>query len=80
MRWRIRGLAPGRFRQPRKGEEPAAWRQRLVDMLAFRVTGDCLSEESNAAALSIFEAIEKVQDQVLEVGVFVCQLPEANLR
>jgi uncharacterized protein (DUF1800 family) len=58
-----------------------AWAQRVVDVLAIRLTGRVLSDASNDAALKMLGEVEgKRQERVLKFAPLMAQLPEAHLR
>jgi uncharacterized protein (DUF1800 family) len=58
-----------------------AWAQRVVDVLAIRLTGRVLSDASNQAALKMLGEIEgKRQERVQKFAPLMAQLPEAHLR
>ena len=57
------------------------WTQRVVDVIAVRLTGRVLSENSNQAALDLLSSSTGNRDQrVRTLAPFIAQLPEANLR
>jgi hypothetical protein len=57
------------------------WAQRVVDLLAVRITGRVLGETSNAAALKIItESTGNRDARVREAAAFVGQSPEASVR
>lgn len=60
---------------------PEDWNQRVVDVIAVRLTGRTLGEASNGAALKIIAETEGNRDtRVREAAVFIAQSPEASLR
>lgn len=78
--WGLRGLLPDACRNYTAGD-PHAYRQRVVDHIAVRLTGRLLSEESNGITLSYFEEQEgNSWEQAARVLEFICRLPEANLK
>jgi uncharacterized protein (DUF1800 family) len=57
------------------------WAQRVVDVLAIRLTGRVLSPASNEAALKMLGEIDgKRADRVQKFAPLMAQLPEAHLR
>ena len=64
--------------------ELAAWRQRLIDSVAVRLSGWTLGPRSNAAAhealRAILAATEDRNRRVLAIATFIAQLPEAQGR
>jgi hypothetical protein len=80
MMWQLVGLVPGRWRHGDALPE-SEWRQRVVDVLAVRLTGNMLGEVSNQAALDLLAASRGNRDErARALATFVAQLPEANLR
>ena len=78
--WAVRNIVPNDNRRY-SGGDPDAWRQRILDHAAVRLTGWTLGEESNAAALAFFQEDEaQVWRQVDNACELVCRLPEANLK
>ncbi len=78
--WELLRLVPGRWR---RGEDPpdAAWRQGVIDLVAIRLLGVPLGDESNRSALELLAAAKGGRpEQARLAAVFVAQLPEANLR
>jgi hypothetical protein len=77
--WAVSSLVPQPLRSGAAGDVEA-WRQRVVDVLAWRLTGALLGEASNRAALAFFETLEQpTWEQVNQVAVLVAQLPEAGM-
>jgi len=78
--WQFVKLVPGTWR----GESPTSeqeWSQRIVDVIAVRLTGTVLSETSNDAAVNLLvESGGRRQERVQMIAPFIAQLPEANLR
>lgn len=88
QRWRLArelngstvSVVPGPVRYA-AGEPDEAWTQRLVDIVAVRVTGRLLGAESNAAALAAMSKVTGTRDErAREAAAVVPTLPEANLR
>jgi uncharacterized protein (DUF1800 family) len=78
--WAVRTLVPGETRRY-AGGDPHAFRQRIVDHAAVRLTGSTLGEESNDAAIAFFEADDaELWQQVDNVVELICRLPESNLK
>jgi len=78
--WAVRRLVAPQLNQ-RAGGDVDAWRQRVVDVAAVRLTGSTLSEESNRAALEYMASADVDPGQeVQQLTVLLCQLPEASLR
>jgi len=76
--WAVGNLVPQPLRAGTAGDVEA-WRQRVIDLVAWRLTGRLLGEASNAAALAFFEGLEgQPWEQVNELAVLVAQLPEAG--
>jgi uncharacterized protein (DUF1800 family) len=105
QRWRIaRELAPAiasTLAEPlRAGESStspdsdSAWRQRVIDLLAIRITGRLLGERSNAAAMALHDPAGEPQpgaagsapapgtreELARDLAALVASLPEANTR
>ncbi|MEM7166931.1 MAG: DUF1800 family protein [Planctomycetota bacterium] len=80
--WRLLALVPPAWVRVGEAKRDAAWRQRVVDYLAMRVTGRLLGKRSNEAACGFLRSVqsEGARKQILEVAKLICQLPEANLR
>lgn len=79
QRWRLSTLVPWSWQQPSKAD-PTAWQQRVVDLIAVRLTGQMLGETSNQAALDVLEKAEgSADDRIQQVGAFIASLPEASL-
>jgi hypothetical protein len=63
------------------GGDPLAWRQRVVDLAAVRLTGRTLGADSNAAAMEYLARDESPNWQRVDhVALLVCRLPEASLK
>ncbi len=63
------------------GEMSAAEKQLVIDIMAVRLTGRVLSEDSNAVALDILNTTKGTRDELIrELGSLMGQLPELNLR
>ena len=91
QRWRfaqdlagdIAALVPESWKQePGKSDPPDdGWSQRVIDLLAIRLTGRPLGETSNAAALQMLnETTGHRAERIQKFAPFMAQLPEANLR
>jgi len=90
QRWRFAQVIQNSFLA--NGLIPAAWRpadnqwdtptlQKLIDLVAVRITGDVLGTNSNDAALQLVAAAPPNTDQRLHLlTTFLCQLPETSLR
>ncbi len=78
--WILSTTVPNPFRW--SGEKVSdADRQWLVDVVAVRLTGKVLSEESNEAALSVLKACKGNRDDLSrEAASFVAQMPEIGLK
>ncbi len=60
---------------------PEGWEERVIDLLAVRLTGRILTPESHAAALELLRAAEGTRDErTREAAAIVAAMPEANLR
>jgi uncharacterized protein (DUF1800 family) len=58
-----------------------AWAQHVIDILAVRITGHVLSDQSNQAALELLAGATGNRDErVRLLAPFIASLPEANLR
>ena len=80
MPWAVHGFVPNPLRKGAAGDV-GAWRQRVVDVAAWRLSGVPLGETSNRAALDYLETLEaNPWEQANEVAVLVAQLPEAGLK
>lgn len=80
LRWRLSTLVPWQWQQPSKAD-PAAWQQRVIDLIAVRLTGLPLSETSNQAAMDVLaKATGSGDDRMQQVAPFIASLPEASLR
>ena len=78
--WQLAGLVPGGWRYS-GGLAEDDWAQRVIDVIAVRVTGRVLSEDSNRAALDLLaQSTGNRDERVRLAGTFIAQLPEANLR
>ncbi len=78
--WQLAGLVPNRWRYSQTLPE-AQWSRLVTDVIAVRLTGRVLSENSNQAALDLLSAGAGNRDQrVRTLAPFIAQLPEANLR
>ncbi len=84
-------LLPETLRDPptiSEGDDPAAtaiaqqrWRQRVIDVLAVRLTGGLLSDRSNEAAHDVLSQTDKTgHDRIRLIAGLIAQLPEASLR
>jgi hypothetical protein len=74
------GLIPTSLRPP-----DAAWSpdttQRLLDLAAFRITGNSLSEASNDAAQKLLaDSQGDTEARLHTLATFICQLPENSLK
>jgi uncharacterized protein (DUF1800 family) len=88
QRWRLArelgpqlaNLVPNAWRY--SSEPPdERWAQRVVDILAVRITGRTLSPQSNASALDVLSKAQGSRDErVREAASFVAATPEASLR
>jgi hypothetical protein len=87
----LAALVPGPWKQePARGRgsgadaapaEEGAWRQRVIDVLAVRITGRLLGEASNSAALRLLEETPgRRAERVLRAAPLVAQVPEAQVR
>jgi hypothetical protein len=80
MQWPLAGLVPGSWRFGPAAEQDD-WAQRVIDVIALRLTGGVLAPTSNAAALEFAASLSGSSDERVRVlGPFVAQLPEAHLR
>jgi len=80
MQYSIASLAPGNIRWA-KGPMSDREMRLVVDMLAIRLTGRTLSDESANAALSVMRETTGTRDeQIRELASLMGQLPELNLR
>ncbi|MEE8142380.1 MAG: hypothetical protein V3T77_04715, partial [Planctomycetota bacterium] len=62
-------------------QDEMRWRQRIIDLLAVRLTGFVLSEASNRSACKILETTSgSLGNRLLAIASFCCQLPEVQLR
>ncbi len=78
--WSLSGLVPGPWRYNNNELTPAR-AQRIVDILAVRMTGRVLGDASNKAALDVLAAAAGNNDErVRQLATFIPQLPESNLR
>jgi uncharacterized protein (DUF1800 family) len=76
----LAGLIPPRWRRNPQIDSPE-WRQKVVDIVALRLTGSLLGAMSNEAALTIFDAESDDPKQwIANITSFVSQCPEAGLR
>jgi hypothetical protein len=74
------GLIPHDWR-PADNQWDAVTTQRLIDLVAVRITGDVLSANSNDAALQLIAAAPENTEQRLHLlTTFLCQVPETSLR
>ena len=78
--WAVRRLVPDRARRY-SGGDAHAWRQRVIDLAAVRLTGWTLGPESNTAALEFLRQDDSpTWEKVDRLALLVCRLPEANLK
>ncbi|MCE9584175.1 MAG: DUF1800 family protein [Planctomycetes bacterium] len=78
--WLLSTVVPNTFRW---NNAPAteADRQWLIDLVAVRLTGRVLSQESNEAALEVLKGCKgNRNDLAMQAGSFVGQLPEVSLK
>jgi uncharacterized protein (DUF1800 family) len=74
------GLIPDGWK-PADHQWNAASTQRLIDLAAFRITGNLLSSGSNTAALQLLASSPENTDGRLHLlTTFLCQVPETSLR
>jgi hypothetical protein len=74
------GLIPPAWR-PADNQWDAGTLQKLIDLVAVRITGDVLGANSNDAALQLVAAAPANTEQRLHLlTTFLCQLPETSLR
>jgi uncharacterized protein (DUF1800 family) len=79
-RWALAAQVPGEWRYAREPLE-AARGERLIDLLAMRLTGRPLGARSHAAAVALLAGLSGNADQrCQELAIFVARTPEANLR
>ena len=78
--WQLAALVPGGWRYADSiGERD--WQQRIVDVIAVRLTGKVLTPLSRKAAIDLLAETQGSRDErVRVVGPFIAQLPEAALR
>ena len=80
MRWRLSTLLPWPWRTP-PATDPDGWGQRVVDLLAVRLTGSVLGPASNEAALKVLaETPGDPNERAMQIASFVASLPEASER
>ncbi|MCP3902127.1 MAG: DUF1800 family protein [Planctomycetes bacterium] len=80
FRWPLINLVPNAWRNESPTSE-REWSQRIVDVIAVRLTGIVLSETSNDAAITLLaESGGPRHERVRMIAPFIAQLPEANLR
>lgn len=88
QRWRLArdlsgslaNLVPGPWRYG-PDPTPEGWEERVIDLLAVRLTGRVLTPESRAAALELLRAAQGSRDErTREAAAIVAAMPEANLR
>ena len=78
--WPLTRLVPGAWRSTNALAQ-REWTQRVVDVIAVRLTGRVLSENSKQAALDLLSSSSGNRDQrVRTLAPFIAQLPEADLR
>lgn len=77
--WALVKLVPHTWRSGRAAQQPG-WAQRVVDVLAIRLTGRLLGETSNAAALEVAAGEGHPGERARIIATTIAQLPEANLR
>jgi hypothetical protein len=74
------GLIPTSWRPVDTGWTPEVT-QRLLDLAAFRITGNALSATSNEAAQKLLADSQGTTDARLHtLATFICQLPENSLK
>ncbi len=78
--WAIQRVVPRQLHGEAVGDVEF-WQQRVIDVGAFGLTGDYLSDESNAAAREFFATAEGPPwERVGAVSVFLTRLPEVSFR
>lgn len=82
LEWNLYQFVPHGWRYlPKKEEDRRAHLQRIIDQVAVELTGRHLKKRSNEAALQVGMSIDpKHANNLRQLAVFICQLPEVNLR
>ncbi|MEM1211834.1 MAG: DUF1800 domain-containing protein, partial [Planctomycetota bacterium] len=86
LRYLLANTIPATLRDPPQNAKPgspehAAWADRLIDLLALRVTGQPLGPRSHAAAEKLLAASTSTgYNRLTTLATFIAQTPEASLR
>ncbi|MEK7468038.1 MAG: DUF1800 family protein [Planctomycetota bacterium] len=79
--WILSTTVPNPFRWNAETKTTEEQKQWLIDVVAVKLTGKVLSEESNEAAMSVMKACKGNRDELAkEAASFVGQLPEVGLK
>ena len=79
-RWSLYRLVPGPW-IGQTANQPQRWLPRAADAAAVRLTGAPLSEESHEAVRAFYDATQgEAWARMIELVVFIGQLPETNMR
>lgn len=79
--WSLVNLVPGPWRWGSDDVPEDVWAQRVVDVVAVRLTGSVLSPASNEAAVNLLLETEgNRQDRAFTIAPIIAQMPEASLR
>lgn len=79
-RWDIVNTVPTMLRHG-STLDPDVWAQRVVDVMAVRITGLTLSPASNEAAIALLQDVTgSPHERVVSLAPFIAQLPEANMK
>ena len=79
--WSLVNLVPGPWRWGADDVAEDVWAQRVVDVVAVRLTGSVLSPQSNEAAVKLLLETEgNRQDRAFTIAPIIAQMPEVSLR
>ncbi len=78
--WSLRGLLPPGWLHLRAEDSFEEWRERIITFLAVRLTGLPLDEESHQTATALVKSREQLNQQILDLAVFIAQSPEAQMK
>jgi hypothetical protein len=79
--WILSTTVPGPFRWTAETTTTDEQKQWLVDIVAVKLTGKVLSQESNEAAMSVMKGCKGNRDDLAkEAASFVGQMPEVGLK
>ncbi|MEM6392910.1 MAG: DUF1800 family protein [Planctomycetota bacterium] len=86
LRYHLANTVPPQLRYPPKDTKPGsaqhdAWADRVIDLLALRVTGQPLTPRSHEAARKLMAQSKHTgYEQIKTLATFIAQTPDASLR